>query len=84
MTWVQIVSLLGAAGILTPFAAVQFDRLRPESPTYNILNLIGSLLLLVVAVIEVQYGFILLEIVWAGVSIRGLVRGMRDGGGGAV
>lgn len=68
----QAISLIGATCILLPFAASQLGRLSRDSVAYQVLNLVGSLLLEVVAVIEVQYGFILLEAVWAIMSVVGL------------
>jgi hypothetical protein len=70
----QIVSVLGALLILLPFAASQLGRMSIASVSYQLLNLLGSGALAVVAVLERQYGFILLEVVWAAMSIVGLVR----------
>lgn len=73
----QTVSLLGAFLILLPFAATQLNRLAVRSVPYQAMNLLGSGLLEVVALVERQYGFILLEAVWAGVSLWGLVSVLR-------
>jgi hypothetical protein len=70
----QIVSVLGALLILLPFSASQLGRMSIASVPYQLLNLLGSGALAVVAVLERQYGFILLEAVWAVMSIVGLVR----------
>ena len=74
----QILSLVGALLILAPFAASQLGRLAVRSFAYQLLNLIGSGLLTLVAVVELQYGFVLLEGVWATMSAVGLARVMRD------
>lgn len=70
----QLVSLLGAIAVLVPFAASQLGRMRTSSIAYQVLNLAGSAALAVVAILERQYGFILLEGTWAAASLVGLVR----------
>ncbi len=74
---IQAVSVAGAVLILLPFAGSQFGKLTTESLAYQVMNLIGSAALTTVAVIESQYGFILLEGTWAMVSAAGLARVMR-------
>ena len=74
----QAVSLLGALLILVPFAASQLRRLPVRSLTYQLGNLAGSSLLTAVAVHERQYGFILLEGVWALMSLVGLRDALRQ------
>lgn len=71
---VQALSLLGAFLILLPFTLTQLNRLAVRSVSYQAMNLVGSGLLEVVALVNQQYGFILLEAVWAGVSLWGLVK----------
>jgi len=68
----QVVQIAGALLILTAFAAVQFERMRPDSRVYLTLNLVGSVILAVLAVVEQMWGFVLLEGVWVIVSAWGL------------
>jgi len=68
----QVIQIVGALLILTAFAAVQFERMRPDSRLYLALNLAGSAILAVLALAAEQWGFVLLEGVWAIVSAWGL------------
>jgi hypothetical protein len=68
----QVVQIVGALLILVAFGAVQFERMRPDSRLYLTLNLLGSAILAVLAVAGAQWGFVLLESVWAVVSAWGL------------
>jgi hypothetical protein len=70
----QVIQIVGALLILVAFGAVQFDRMRPDSRLYLALNLAGSAILAVLAVAAAQWGFVLLEGVWAIVSAWGLLR----------
>ena len=70
----QIVQVAGALLVLAGFAGAQLGSLSTRSRRYLLLNLAGSALLAVLAAAERQYGFLLLEAVWALVSAWGLVR----------
>ncbi len=74
MNLIQIISLLGAALILGAYVSPQLGRMQPGGTAYNALNLVGSALLGYVAIVESQYGFIALEVVWAVVSLYALLR----------
>lgn len=73
----QFVSVMGALLCLVPFGAVQLRRMQPESIAYQLMNLAGSAALTTVAVLERQYGFLLLEGTWAIFSFIGVTRVMR-------
>jgi hypothetical protein len=68
----QVIQIVGALLILAAFTAVQRDRMRPDSRLYLALNLVGSAILAVLALAAAQWGFVLLEGVWAIVSAWGL------------
>jgi hypothetical protein len=50
----QIVSVLGALAILVAYIANQFRFIGPSKMSYSVMNFIGSTILTVIAVIEVQ------------------------------
>lgn len=75
----QLVQIVGALLILVAFAGAQFGRLDQHSLSYLVLNLIGSVILAVLAGLDDQYGFLLLESVWALVSAWSLAQELRRG-----
>lgn len=64
----QTIQVAGSLLILIPFVLAQLGRLAPSSPVYVIGNLVGSSILAVEAALGRQWGFLLLEAVWAAVS----------------
>jgi hypothetical protein len=74
-----LVQLAGSALILIAFIAAQRERLTPASRSYLTLNALGSLALAVSALIEAQWGFLVLETVWCWFSIAGLRRSLLAG-----
>lgn len=68
------VQIVGSLLILAGFVAALFGRINQSSYRYLIANAVGSAVLTVTAVISREWGFILLEGVWALVSIYSIVR----------
>ena len=73
----QIIQLAGSVLILAAFLAAQLDRLTTRSMAYLMLNMVGSAVLAVLAAMGRNYGFLLLEGVWAIVSAAGIVAVVR-------
>ena len=69
-----LIEVVGAVLILSAFVLAQLGRLATASLAYLSLNLAGSGVLAVVAAIDGDTGFLLLEGVWAAVSAYALVR----------
>ena len=68
----QVMQLVGALLVLSGFAGSQFRILDPRSFAYLIVNAGGSAILAVLGYYERQWGFFLLEFVWALVSFWGI------------
>jgi len=64
----DVVQIAGSLLILLAFVAALAGRLDQSSYAYLTFNAVGSTVLAVTAVISVEWGFILLEGVWALVS----------------
>jgi hypothetical protein len=76
----QVVSVLGALAILGAFAANLFGWIHPSNLWYSVANFLGSAVLTVVAVVDRQLGFLLLEGTWALVSLWGIYSALRGRG----
>lgn len=65
---------VGALGILTAFTLMQLRRWSAHSWPYLALNFAGGSVLTWLAAVESQWGFVILQGVWALVALIGLIR----------
>ncbi|MGI8508363.1 MAG: CBU_0592 family membrane protein [Gemmatimonadaceae bacterium] len=73
----QTISLIGAACLLLAYVSAQMGRMRYDSAAYSALNAVGSGFLAWVAIHDQRWGFIILEVVWALVSLPPLFRALK-------
>ena len=59
---------------MVAYVANQFGRLRTQGLAYASANIAGSGMLAVIAALEAQWGFLLLEGAWAAVSLAAALR----------
>ena len=76
----QFVSILGALAILTAFAANQFGWIKPSQLSYAVANFAGAGILTVVAVMDRQVGFVVMQGAWTLISLWSIVEILRGGG----
>ncbi len=74
-----VLEVTGAVLILTAFALAQFRGLDRHGASYLVLNLVGAALLTISAATHRQWGFLLLQGVWALVALWGLLGLVRQG-----
>ena len=76
-----LIQIGGAILILIAYVGTQLGVLRPDAVSYLVLNLVGSAVLAADAWWGRQWGFMLLEGVWAVVSLGGLMAALRGSRG---
>jgi hypothetical protein len=75
----QVISVFGSLAILAAFVANQRGWISSSQLSYAVANFVGAAVLTVVAVVDQQIGFILLQGTWILVSVIGIVGILRGG-----
>lgn len=70
----QLISFVGALLILIAYVGHQMGWINSRRVSYNVMNAVGSAILLWIALHPFQIGFIVLEGVWTVISIWALLR----------
>lgn len=73
----QLVQIVGSILVLAAFALAQLGKLDPKSRSYLLVNAVGSAILAAAALHGHQWGFLLLESIWAVVSVVVLLGQLR-------
>lgn len=73
----QILSLVGAALVLSAFLANSFGRMKNDSFLYAILNFLGTGLLALSVLSPLNLGILIVEVIWAGASLGLCFRAIR-------
>ncbi|MBZ5522603.1 MAG: hypothetical protein LAP21_10230 [Acidobacteriia bacterium] len=78
---IELAGWLGAALLLLAYAMVSFRKLRPDSVAYQLMNFIGSCLLVVNTVYLHAYPSAMVNIVWIFIAIVAYIRAVARGDG---
>ncbi|MCA9381072.1 hypothetical protein KC678_02310 [Candidatus Dojkabacteria bacterium] len=73
MNIIDLVGILGAALALLAFLLIQSDKVTQKSFFYDLLNAIAGVLLVIYGYHYNTWPFVILNIVWAGASIKDLI-----------
>lgn len=72
--YVELIGVIGAGLILLAFTMNQLRRWSTESLVYDVVNSVGSLLLVIYAVLLNSIPFLILNLVWFVVSAKDVVK----------
>ncbi|MBJ7444471.1 MAG: hypothetical protein JHD32_09230 [Sphingobium sp.] len=78
LDWANIVGLLGSGLMVVAYAYSNIAR-EMNFLWFNLLNLVGSLLLIASLTIHFNLASMALEIVWAAIAVIGLANTIRKG-----
>ena len=73
----QTISIIAAVMILAAYGGQQVGKLSSTGPPYLILNLIGAVILGVIAWRARQIGLTILELTWGLITLVSLIRVLR-------
>jgi len=75
----QAFSFVGALLILVAYAGHQLKWMDSRQAGYNIMNALGSTILSYIAFHPFQFGFVVLEVTWAIISVYALFKPSHEG-----
>ena len=78
ITLYDAIGLLGVGLILYSYWLLQSRRVSVEDLKYSVLNLLGSLLIIVSLIKNFNLPSFVIEVIWVAISLFGLWRAWRD------
>ncbi|WP_394176598.1 CBU_0592 family membrane protein [Thalassotalea litorea] len=70
----DIIGMLGTASVVLAFFLIQLERINPKGLQYNLLNLVGAILLLISLSINFNLASFVIEIFWIMASLVGIFK----------
>jgi hypothetical protein len=67
--WFDAVGWLGAAALLVAYAMVSSRKMEADSAAYQLLNVVGSLLLVANTIFYRAYPSSFVNLIWAGIAV---------------
>jgi hypothetical protein len=77
-SYIDIVGWIGSAAVVSAYALISLDKLNSKSRLYQVLNLVGSLGLVVNTAYYRAYPSTFVNIVWLVIAALALVRIVRN------
>lgn len=72
-----VVGLIGVVAVLLSYTLLQLQRMDPYSFLYSFLNFMGSAMVLFSLYYEWNLSAVLIEVVWAIISLYGIYRALE-------
>lgn len=76
-TLANVIGMLGTASVVGAYFLLQLNKIEATGLAYNLLNLIGAILLLISLFVHFNLASFVIEIFWIAASIVGLVRYLK-------
>lgn len=73
----NVVGMLGTALVVGAYFLLQLNRIDPKGLAYNVLNIVGSLLLLLSLLVHFNLASMVIQIFWIAASLVGLYKFYR-------
>jgi hypothetical protein len=67
--WFDAVGWLGAASLLVAYAMVSSRKMEADSASYQVLNIVGSILLVANTIFYRAYPSSFVNLIWAGIAV---------------
>jgi hypothetical protein len=77
--WFDAVGWLGAAALLIAYAMVSSRKMEADSTSYQLLNIVGSLLLVGNTIFYRAYPSSFVNLIWAGIAVFSITTRRRFG-----
>ncbi|MDC2890580.1 CBU_0592 family membrane protein [Psychrosphaera algicola] len=75
----DIIGMCGTFSIVLAYFMIQLDKMDPKGVIYNMLNLVGAILLLISLCINFNLASFVIELFWIAASLVGLYKYFRKG-----
>jgi len=79
--WFDAVGWLGAAALLVAYAMVSSRKMEAASASYQVLNIVGSILLVANTIFYRAYPSSFVNLIWAGIAVFSMATRSRVSSG---